>query len=70
MNTRDISEGALHLPERERLGIATALLRSMESDEEALADVTARARAHELDSGVVVPLGPQEVFATARAALG
>lgn len=70
LSTQQITDAALHLPERERLGIAAAIWRSLGGNEEALADLDACARAHELDSGAVSPKSQQEVFANARAALG
>lgn len=70
LSTQQITDAALHLPERERLGVAAALWRSLGGNEEALADLNALARAHELDSGAVSPKSQQEVFAKARAAIG
>ncbi len=70
LSTQQITDAALHLPERERLGIAAALWRSLGGNEESLADLAALARAHELDSGAIAPKSKQEVFAKARAALG
>ena len=70
LTTQQITDAALHLSERERLGIASALWRSLGGNEEALADLAALARAHELDSGTVQPKTQQEIFRNARATLG
>lgn len=70
LSTQQITDAALQLPERERLGIAAALWRSLGGNEEALADLDAHPRTHELDSGAVSPKSQQEVFAKARATLG
>jgi hypothetical protein len=70
LTSQQITEAALHLSERERLGVTAALWKSLGGNDEALADIQALARAHELDSGQVQPKTHDEVFRNARAALG
>ena len=70
LSPQQITDAALHLPERERLGVTAALWKSLGGNEESLADLAALARAHELDAGAVSPKPHEEVFRNARAALG
>lgn len=70
MTSQQIARGRLHLSERERLVGTAALWKSLGGNDEALADIQALARAHELDSGQVQPKTHDEVFRNARAALG
>ena len=69
LTSQQITEAALHLPASERLGITTALLKSLGSNDEALADIAALARAQDLDSGKIQPKAHDDVFRNARAAL-
>jgi hypothetical protein len=70
LSTQQITDAALHLPERARLDVAAALWKSLGGNEEAIADLAALARAHEIDSGQVQPKSQADVFRNARAALG
>ncbi|HEY8932101.1 MAG TPA: hypothetical protein VIM44_02180 [Rariglobus sp.] len=70
LSIQQITEAALHLSERERLGVTAALWKSLGGNEEALADLSALARAHELESGQVQPKSHKDVFRNARASLG
>jgi hypothetical protein len=70
LSLQQITDAALHLPERDRLGVTAALWKSLGGNDEALADIQALARAHELDSGQVQPKSHADVFRNARAALG
>jgi hypothetical protein len=70
LTSQQITDAALHLSERERLGVTAALWKSLGGNDEALADIQALSRAHELDSGQVKPKTHDEVFRNARAALG
>ncbi len=70
LSLQQITEAALHLPERERLDVAAALWKSLGGNDESLADIQSLARAHELDSGQVQPKTHDDVFRNARAALG
>jgi hypothetical protein len=70
LSTQQITDAALHLPERDRLDVAAALWKSLGGNEEAIADLAALARAHQLDSGKVQPKSHTDVFRNARAALG
>lgn len=70
LSTQQITDAALHLPERERMDVAAALWRSLGGNEESLNDLAALSRAHELDSGAVQPKTQSEVFRNARASLG
>ena len=64
---KQITEAALKLPEQDRLQVASALLRSMGGTDDHLADLSALARANELDAGKVAPGSQKEVFQKARA---
>ncbi|MBI3884136.1 MAG: hypothetical protein HY302_00140 [Opitutae bacterium] len=68
-NTQQITEAALKLPERDRLRVATAIWRSFGASDDALADLAALSRSHELETGQVQPKTQGEVFKNARAAL-
>jgi len=70
LSLQQITEAALHLNERDRLDVTTALWRSLGGNDDALGDLAALARAHDLDSGKVQPKSHADVFRTARAALG
>lgn len=70
LTSQQITEAALHLSERERQGITAAFRKSLGGNDEALADIQALARAHELDSGQVQPESHADVFCNARAVLG
>lgn len=70
LSLQQITEAALHLSERERLGVTAALWKSLGGNDEALADIQALSRAHELESGQVQPKSHAEVFDNARRALG
>lgn len=67
---QEITDAALKLPEQDRVRVTAALWKSLGGNEEALADIAALARAHELDSGKVEPKSQAEVFGNARRALG
>ncbi|MBI2516558.1 MAG: hypothetical protein HYV95_06540 [Opitutae bacterium] len=67
-NPQQITEDALKLPKRDRLRVATAIWKSMGASDEALHDLAALVRSHELDSGKVTPKSQAEVFKNARAA--
>ena len=64
---KQITEAALKLPEQDRLQVASAILKSVGGADEHLADLTALARAQELDSGKFVPRTQKDVFQKARA---
>ncbi|MCF3651604.1 hypothetical protein [Synoicihabitans lomoniglobus] len=70
LTSQQITEAALHLSERERLGVTAALWKSLGGNDEALADMQALARSHELTSGEVSAKTHDEVFKNARAGLG
>jgi hypothetical protein len=70
LSLQQITEAAMHLPERDRLGVTAALWKSLGGNDEALADIQALSRAHELDSGHVQPKSHSDVFRNARAAIG
>ncbi len=70
LSLQQITDAALHLSERDRLGVTAALWKSLGGNDEALADIQALSRAHELDSGQVQPKSHGDVFNNARAALG
>lgn len=67
---QQVTQDALRLPERDRLRVAAAIWKSVGAPEEALSDLAALIRAHELDSGQVTPKSQAETFKNARAALG
>jgi hypothetical protein len=69
LSLQQITEAALHLNERDRLDVTAALWRSLGGNDEAVCDLAALARAHELDSGKVQPKSHSDVFSNARAAL-
>lgn len=69
LSPQHIIDAALHLSERERLGVAATPWRSLGGNEEAIADLADLVRAHELDSGAVQPKRKEDVFRNARAAL-
>lgn len=70
LTSQQITEAALRLSERERLGVTATLWKSLGGNDEAIADIQALARAHELDSGKVSPKSHTDVFRNARASLG
>jgi len=70
LSPQQITDAALHLPERDRLDVTAALWKSLGGNDEAIADLSALARAHELESGKVQPKSHTDVFRNARAALG
>ena len=70
LSLQQITDAALHLSARERLEVTAALWKSLGGNDEALADIQALTRAHELDSGQVQPKTHPDVFRNARAALG
>lgn len=65
-----VTEAALRLPECDRLNVAAAIWKSVGALEEALNDLAALLRSHELESGQVTPKTQPEVFKNARAASG
>jgi len=67
---QQVTEAALSLPEGDRLRVAAAIWKSVGASEEALNDLAALVRSHELESGQVTPKTQTEVFKNARAALG
>jgi len=69
-STQQITDAALQLSERERLRVTTALWKSLGGNDEALADIAALGRAHEVESGQVQSRTQAEVFGNARRALG
>jgi hypothetical protein len=70
VSPQQVTEAALRLPERDRLRVAEAIWKSVGAPEEALNDLAALVRAHELESGQVTPQTQAETFKRARAALG
>jgi hypothetical protein len=70
LSPQQITDAALNLPERDRVRVTAALWKSLGGNDEALADIAALARGHELDSGQVPPKTQTEVFRNARASLG
>lgn len=68
-STRQITEAALKLPDRDRLRIATAIWKSFGASEDSVADLDALARAHELETGKVAPKTQAEVSRKALAVL-
>ena len=73
MNLKQIENEALELSEQERAQLAQKLILSLDaSDEEDLDKewlVEAKRRAAEIDSGLVQPIGAEEVRAKAQALL-
>jgi len=67
--TKQITEAALKLPDRERLRIATAIWKSFGASEDSVADLDALVRSHELETGKDAPKTQAEVFKKARAGL-
>jgi hypothetical protein len=70
LSLQQITEAALHLSERKRLGVTAALWKSLGGNDGALVDIQALSRAQELYSGQVQPKSHAEVFGNARASLG
>ncbi len=66
---KQVTEAALQLPEQDRLQVASAIWKSMGGTDEHLADLIARARAQDFETGKVTPKSQAEVFQEARAAL-
>lgn len=67
---QQVTEAALRLPERDRLRVAAAIWKSVGAPEEALNDLAALVRSHELESGQITPKTQAEIFKNSRAAMG